>query len=356
MVKNMPELRQNPITKDWVIIAPERRKRPDQFKHHKDQKKMSVADQDETARCPFCPGNEEISGRAVLTYHNDCEESIQSDWSLRVVPNKFPALIEGDDTYRVTEGPENFFIKMNGIGHHEVVVEHPEHLQTIATMSHKAVERIVSAYIERYKELIKKPDVELITIFRNNGPGAGTSLRHPHSQIIASPIIPINIRHVIEEAVRYYDTMGKCIYCNLMEQERPSGERMISETEHFVAFAPFFSRSPFETWILPKKHNASFAKISTAERTDLSIVLVDILQRLYHGLDNPDYNYMIHSAPYQEDPADYYHWHIQILPKLYKVAGFELGSGIYLNSTSPEENAKYLRGVKTDISAFSPPL
>jgi len=228
---------------------------------------------------------------------------------------------------------------MNGIGHHEVVVEHPGHLQTIATMSYEAVEHIILAYIERYKALIKKQDVELITIFRNNGPGAGTSLRHPHSQIIGSPIIPINIRHVIEEAVRYYDTMGKCIYCNLIEQERASRERMISETDHFVVFAPFFSRSPFETWILPKRHNASFAKISAAERTDLSRVLVDIL---------PGYNYMIHSAPYQEDPADYYHWHLQIMPKLYKVAGFELGSGIYLNSTSPEENAKYLRGVKTE--------
>jgi len=352
----MPELRQNPITKDWVIIAPERRKRPDQFKHQKTQKKIPEADQEEKARCPFCPGNEEISGKAVLTYHYDCEECKQSDWSLRVVPNKFPALIEDGDTDRVTEGPENFFIKMNGIGHHEVVVEHPGHLQTIATMSYEAVEHIILAYVERYKDLIKKPDVELITIFRNNGPAAGTSLRHPHSQIIASPIIPIHIRHIIEESVRYYDTMGKCIYCNLIEQERASGERMISETDHFVVFAPFFSRSPFETWILPKRHKASFAKISTAERVDLSRVLVNTLQKLYYGLDNPDYNYMIHSAPYQEDPADHYHWHLQILPKLYKVAGFELGSGIYLNSTSPEENAKYLRDVKIDTSTLSPPV
>jgi UDPglucose--hexose-1-phosphate uridylyltransferase len=350
MVNIMPELRQNPITKDWVIIAPERRKRPDQFKHHKAQQKTTKLDREEKAICPFCPGNEEICGKAVLVYYEDGEEHVESQWTLRVVPNKFPALVEGGETSRITEGAGNFFIKMQGVGYHEVVIEHPEHFQTIATMPYKSVERIISSYIERYQVLIEKPNVELITIFRNNGPGAGTSLRHQHSQIIAGPIIPIHIRHMIEEAVRYFDTMGRCIYCNLIEQEKISGKRIISETEHFVAFAPFFSRSPFETWILPKKHRASFAKISPIERKDLSRVLIDILQRLYHGLDNPDYNYMIHSAPYQEDPADYCHWHLQILPKLYKVAGFELGSGIYLNTTSPEENAKYLREIKTDVS------
>ncbi len=350
MVTSMSELRQNPITKEWVIIAPERRKRPDQFKHHKIREKITKRDLEEKARCPFCPGNEKISGKAVLIYHEACEEEGQSKWSLRVVPNKFPALVEGNETYRSTEGSDNFFIKMHGVGYHEVVIEHPEHFQTVATMPLTAVEYIISSYIERYQALIQKPDVELLTIFRNNGPGAGTSLRHPHSQIIASPIIPSHIRHMIEESVRYYDTMGRCIYCDLIKQEKMIGERIISETEHFIAFAPFFSRSPFETWILPKEHRASFGKISVIEKKGLARILIDILQRLYNGLDNPDYNYMIHSAPYQDDPADYYHWYLQILPKLYKIAGFELGSGIYLNSTSPEENAKYLKELTTDIS------
>ena len=348
MVNIMPELRQNPISKDWVIIAPERRKRPNQFRHHTVQEKIPEPDKEEKDKCPFCPGNEEICGKAVLAYYEEPEKDAQSQWTLRVVQNKFPALAEGEKTSRITEGDGNFFIKMNGVGYHEVVIEHPEHFQTIATMPCQSVERILSSYIERYQTLIKKPNVELLTIFRNNGPGAGTSLRHPHSQIIASPIIPIHIRHVVEEAVRYFDTMGRCIYCTMIEQEKMLGKRIISETEHFVAFAPFFSRSPFETWILPKKHRASFGKISPNEKKDLARILIDILQRLYHGLDNPDYNYMIHSAPYQEDPADYYHWHIQILPKLYKVAGFELGSGIYLNSANPEENAKYLKEIKLE--------
>jgi UDPglucose--hexose-1-phosphate uridylyltransferase len=217
-------------------------------------------------------------------------------------------------------------------------------------MSREAVEGILASYIERYQELSKDPCVQLITIFRNSGPRAGTSLRHPHSQIIASPIIPIHIRHIIQEAVRYFDTMGRCIYCTMIEQEKALEERVISETEYFVSVAPFASRSPFETWILPKRHRASFANISDVEKRDLAGVLRDILSRLYHGLGDPDYNYMIHSAPYHEDPADYYHWHLQILPKLSEVAGFELGSSIYLNATSPEENAGFLREIKENIS------
>ena len=345
----MSELRQNPITKAWVIIAPERSKRPDQFRHHRVQGKTTKQDMEERATCPFCPGKEESCGEAVLTYYQQGSgKGAQPKWSLRVVPNKFPALVEGEERSRISEGDGNFFIKMNGVGYHEVVIEHPEHFQSIATMSIQAVDGIISSYVERYQELINRPNVELITIFRNNGPRAGTSLRHPHSQIIASPIVPIPIRHVLEEAVRYYDTMGRCIYCNMIDQEKIFGKRVISETEHFIAISPFFSRSPFEIWILPKRHRASFAKISDIEKGDLAGVLIDTLKRLYHGLDNPDYNYMIHSAPYQDYPADYYHWHLQILPKLSEVAGFELGSGIYLNSTSPEENARYLKETKTD--------
>ena len=347
----MSELRQNTITKDWVVIAPERSKRPDEFKHRKVQDKQAEQDVKEQAACPFCPGNEAMCGEAVLTYYQKGSgKGLQAKWSLRVVPNKFPALVEDEETSRITEGIGNFFIKMNGVGHHEVVIEHPEHLQTIATMPLEAVEGIISSYIERYRVLINRPNVELITIFRNNGPRAGTSLRHPHSQIIASPIIPIHIRHVIEETLRYFDTMGRCIFCTMIEQEKAVENRVISETEHFISVAPFASRSPFETWIVPKRHRASFAKISDVEKRDLAGVLRDILSRLYHGLGDPDYNYMIHSAPYHEDPADYYHWHLQILPKLSEVAGFELGSSIYLNTTSPEENVRFLREIKASNS------
>lgn len=347
----MSELRQNTITKDWVVIAPERSKRPDEFKHRKVQDKRAEQDVKEQVACPFCPGNETMCGEAVLTYYQkDSGKGPQAKWSLRVVPNKFPALVQDGETSRIAEGIGNFFIKMNGVGHHEVVIEHPEHFQTIATMSREAVEGILASYIERYQQLSEDPCVQLITIFRNNGPRAGTSLRHPHSQIIASPIIPIQIRHVIEEAVRYFDTMGRCIFCTMIEQEKTVEKRVISETEHFISVAPFASRSPFETWIVPKRHRASFAKISDVEKRDLAGVLRDILSRLYHGLGDPDYNYMIHSAPYHEDPADYYHWHLQILPKLSEVAGFELGSSIYLNTTSPEENARFLRGIKASNS------
>ena len=346
----MSELRQNPLTKDWVIIAPNRSRRPGQFRHSEGEEKTGAHLEEEKAKCPFCPGNEELCQEPLLTYYQHVsQEGVQRPWSLRVVPNKFPALGVGGETSRITHGTGGFFIKMDGVGHHEVIVEHPDHLQTIATMSRGAVEDIISSYVERYQALIKSPNVQLVTIFRNNGPRAGTSLRHPHSQIIASPIIPIQIRHVIREAVRYFDTMGRCIYCTMIEQEKTADERLISETEHFIAFAPFAARSPFETWILPKKHRASFAKISGMEKKDLAGMLLDILSRLYCGLDSPDYNYMVHSAPYHEDPADYYHWHLQILPRLSEVAGFELGSSIYLNTMSPEESARYLREVNVRV-------
>jgi UDPglucose--hexose-1-phosphate uridylyltransferase len=337
----MSELRRNPITKQWVIIAPERAKRPGQFQNHRDQESTSNL---ETSACPFCPGNEESCGEDLLTYYgNNGGRKGESRWSLRVVPNKYPALVEGGEVMRREEGTGDLFMKMDGAGYHEVVIEHPDHLQTIATMPVESVEGVIASYVERYKVLIRRPNVELVTIFRNSGPGAGTSIRHPHSQIIASPVVPMNFRHVIEETVRYYDTMGTCVYCDMIAQERVLGRRVVSETEQFIVIIPFFSRSPFETWILPKAHRASFSGIHEEEKKDLARVLIDILTRLYRGLDNPDYNYMIHSAPYQEDPADYYHWHLRILPRCYEVAGFELGSGIYLNTTSPEECARFLR-------------
>lgn len=340
----MSELRRNPITKEWVIIAPERAKRPDQVQNHMDQERTSNLETEGTSACPFCPGNEESCGEAVLTYYGDKRGGRgESKWSLRVVPNKYPALVGGGEVMRRAEGAGDLFMHMDGTGYHEVIIEHPDHLQTIATMPAEAVEGVIKSYVERYRVLIERPEVELVTIFRNNGPGAGTSIRHPHSQIIASPLVPMNLRHVIEETVRYYDTMGTCVYCDMIAQERMLERRVVSETEHFMVIIPFFSRSPFETWILPKTHRASFAGIPEAEVKDLARVLIDVLARLYRGLDNPDYNYMIQCAPYQENPADYYHWHLQILPRCCEVAGFELGSGIYLNTTSPEECARFLR-------------
>lgn len=241
----MPELRRNPITKEWVIIAPERAKRPGQFQNHMGQKRTANLETEDTSACPFCPGNEESCGEPVLTYYGKDQGGRRgSKWSLRVVPNKYPALVEGGEVMRRSEGVGDLFVKMKGVGYHEVVIEHPDHLQTIATMPAEAVEGVIASYVKRYQVLIKRPNVELVTIFRNNGPGAGTSIRHPHSQIIASPIVPMNLRHVIEETVRYYDTMGTCVYCDMIAQERILEKRVVSETEHFFVIIPFSRGAP----------------------------------------------------------------------------------------------------------------
>jgi len=189
--------------------------------------------------------------------------------------------------------------------------------------------------------------MDLITIFRNNGKSAGTSLEHPHSQIIGSPIVPVHIRYKIQEAVRYFDDTGRCVYCDALKEELAIKDKIVLETNEFVALEPFASKSPFETWILPKKHESSFKNINTAEKRDLAKVLREVLGKLYVGLNDPSYNMMIHSAPRQEDPADYYHWHIQIVPRITTPAGFELGSGIYINVVRPEDAAKFLREMRS---------
>lgn len=335
----MSELRQNPATKEWVIVATERAKRPDDFaKKTVEPVKKPAYD----SKCPFCPGNESLCTKEVFAYRENGTAPNTPGWTLKVVPNKFAALYPGE----LVRGG-NFFKTMSGIGVHEVVVETPEHHLTMGTMSVEQIEKVISAYSERYHAISEDKRMDLITIFRNNGKSAGTSLEHPHSQIIGSPIVPVHIRYKIQEAVRYFDDTGRCVYCDALKEELAIKDKIVLETNEFVALEPFASKSPFETWILPKKHESSFKNINTAEKRDLAKVLREVLGKLYVGLNDPSYNMMIHSAPRQEDPADYYHWHIQIVPRITTPAGFELGSGIYINVVRPEDAAKFLREMRS---------
>jgi UDPglucose--hexose-1-phosphate uridylyltransferase len=336
----MSELRQSPATKEWVIIATERAKRPDDFsKKTEEPVKKPAYD----AKCPFCHGNENLCTPEVFAYREKGTAPNTKGWTLRVVPNKFAALYPGE----LIRSSNNFFKSMTGIGVHEVVVETPEHHLTMGTMSVEQIERVISAYNERYHAISEDKRMDLITIFRNNGKSAGTSLEHPHSQIIASPIVPVHIRYKIQEAVRYFDDTGRCVYCDAIKEELATKDKIVAETKEFVVIEPFASRTPFETWIVPKRHDASFKNINTTEKKDLAKVLRETLGKLYVGLNDPSYNLMIHSAPRQEDPADYYHWHIQIVPRITTPAGFELGSGIYINVVKPEDAAKFLREMRS---------
>ena len=331
----MPELRQDPTTKEWIIIAVERSKRPHDFiKTEPLVEKPSYRED-----CPFCSGNEHLSPHETLAYRSGGPADSQG-WWVRVIPNKFPALSPEGSVQRQETG---FFRRMDGVGVHEVVIESPVHNHILPLMEDRQVQEILLAYRERYLAVREDPRIKLIIIFKNQGQAAGTSLDHTHSQLVGTSVVPAKIRKKLEEAARYYDDHGRCVYCDSVEEELAVGKRIIMDTESFVVLEPFASRSPFETWIVPKKHQASFGLISMEDSKSFAIILKKTLLKLYSKLNNPDYNYVVHTAPIKDEQEDYYHWHLQIIPRLTNPAGFELGSGIYINVSLPEETAQFLR-------------
>lgn len=331
----MPELRKDPIHGRWVIIATERSRRPSDFAP---EEKMSVG-----GFCPLCEGNEDRTPPEVLAFRENGTPPNSPGWLLRVVPNKFPALrIEGD----MDREGEGIYDKMNGIGAHEVVVETPSHQETLATLPLKAVENVLWAYRERIVDLRRDDRLRYVMVFKNYGSAAGASLEHSHSQIIALPIVPTRVREEIEGAKNYFQYKDRCVFCDIIRQELRQRNRVIIENDGFVSIAPFASRFPFETWILPKTHQPSYEVMKGSFYGQAAEILSATLRKLKQVLDDPPYNYIIHTSSFPEQDREYYHWHIEIMPKLTKVAGFEWGTGFYINPTPPEAAAEYLREAK----------
>lgn len=330
----MPELRQNLATKEWVIMATERAKRPDEFKNIKEKKILP----EYSKTCPFCPGNEKNTPDETFRIENE-----KGEWKVRSFPNKFPALLKECESRREIEGVKRF---SSGVGIHEVIVETPIHNMTTALLPIEDVKLILKAYQARYSEILNDERIELIIIFKNHGESAGTSLEHPHSQIIAVPVVPAQIRNRLEDAIKHFDDTGECVYCKMIKEELRLNERIIVETEYFVSFVLYAAASPFHTWILPKRHFSSFGEIENGEIEDMAKILKSVLSRFYHGLGDPDFNYVIRSVPTSGGENEYFHWYLSIIPRLTKVAGFELGSGMFINISLPEENAEFLRKIK----------
>jgi UDPglucose--hexose-1-phosphate uridylyltransferase len=327
------EIRQNKATKQWVIYASARRKRPgDLFR--KSSKKVNLAVSDKT--CPFCPGNEHMLPSIILEKYN--RDSNQ--WLTRVVPNKYPALIPEGELSRYSEG---IYTAMEGYGLHEVIIESPYHNKQITDMSHEEMSAVVETYHRRYVELMSEHKNMMTIIFRNHGMLAGTSLRHPHSQIIVTGFVPHYIRWREEEAQQYHDEWGRCVYCDMLDFEMKEQRRVILGNDSFLAFVPFAAEVPFEIWIMPKRHEADFGSVSDEEKEDLSFVLRDCLSRLNKKLHDPDYNYVINTAARFRAGEPQLHWYIQIRPRLTNQAGFEIGSGININPSIPENDAGFLR-------------
>jgi UDPglucose--hexose-1-phosphate uridylyltransferase len=327
----MPELRKDPIVGRWVIISIERGKRPTDF--------LSASQRKKGGFCPFCPGNEYTTPPEIMAFRPPSSPANSPDWTLRVMPNKFPALqIYGE----LNKSGEGIFDKMNGVGAHEVIVESPDHNHSLATMSQKAVEDVLWAAFLRLSDLKKDQRFKYGLVFKNEGEVAGASLEHSHTQLIALPIVPKLVKEELDAARQHFKFKERCIFCDVISQELSDGKRVIYENAKYVALAPFAPRAPFETWILPKRHESAF---SPAEKnySDLAEILQRILRQMDRILDTPPYNFVIHTSPFYDEVNDYYHWHMELVPKLTKIAGFEWGSGFYINPTPPEESAKFMR-------------
>ncbi len=334
----MPLLRQDIATRRWSIIAPERSKRPEDFKSSTRRETLPAY----VDTCPFCPGNEHLTPTEVYSIPDESG----SNWSVRVVPNKFPALVRPEIPSSCRRRRKyRLHLEMEGCGEHEVVIETPTHNQTIATMEVEQVEKIVQTYRKRFLELDKYDWNQLIIIFRNQGERAGTSLQHPHSQIIGTPVVPDEIRSRLEVAQRYYDDNGTCVYCDILEEEIGEKLRVVCSNPSFVTICPFASTVPYEMWILPRRHTSSFGEITEGEVKLFAQILKESLLRLHRLLDNPDYNYALRSAPHYSAGEPHFHWYLEILPRLTTRAGFEIGSGININVVAPEDAAEQLRAV-----------
>lgn len=331
----MPELRKDPIIGRWIIVASDRAQRPDDFK-------MPPVIATKRENCPFCEGKENQTPPEIMALRKPDSNPNSPGWQIRVVPNKFPALSVGGNLDKKGMG---IYDRMNGIGAHEVIIESPEHLLSMAPLAEEQIRNLLLVYRERLNDLKNNPYLIYGLIFKNVGETAGASLEHTHSQLIATPIVPIRINQEITGCKNFFDYRGRCIFCDIIAQELEDKERLVLDDENFIALNPFASRFPFETWILPKQHLTHFENIPQSLIPSLARILKDIFIRLEKALNYPPYNMLIHTTPFNMFEAEYYHWHIEIIPRITRMAGFEWGTGFYINPVPPENATNYLREI-----------
>jgi len=333
----MPDLRKDPIVGRWVIVATARARRPHDFDSSPVWQKGRF--------CPFCEGNEYATPAEIIAYRKPGSQSNREGWRVRVIPNKFPALeIEGE----LNKRGEGIYDMMRGVGAHEVIIESPDHLVSTSELSEEQLREVLWVYRDRLVDLKKDPRLVYGMIFKNVGASAGASLEHTHSQLIVTPIVPINVWEEMTGSLEFYNYRGRCVYCDMIQQELATEKRIVLDTPGFLAFAPFASRFPFETWILPKTHASHYENIRKNEVDDLAGVLRQVIAKVESALDQPAYNYIIHTAPFDSQELSHYHWHIEIIPSLTKTAGFEWGTGFYINPVPPEQAAAFLREVEIE--------
>ncbi len=332
----MSQFRRNPINKQWVLIAPGRGKRPEDFRTY--SVSYGLPELDPT--CIFCPGNE---GKNPDLSTDSSRIPNNKDWQLRVIPNKFRSL-EQTKVY----SNKDFYESRSGYGDHEVIITR-KHNEPPALQSAVLVQQSLKLFQDRIKEIQKDPEINYVQIFHNHGRDAGASLVHPHYQILATPMVPPHVHEELRGCYHHYQETGKCLYCEIVKEELKHKDRIVYEDDYFVVMSAYASRSPFETWILPKRHHSRFETTSDVELLHLAHVLKKVLGTLYVKLADPPLNYYIHTMPRSSDKhlvheEKSYHWHLTVFPRLTIWAGFEYGTGIPVNPMPPEETAKFLRG------------
>jgi UDPglucose--hexose-1-phosphate uridylyltransferase len=344
----MPELRRDPVAGYWTIISTERGWRPVEYKQRK-----SI----EERACPFCEGHESETESEVFAIRKEGTAPNSPGWDVRVVNSRHPILENGGmipDRYG-----QGIYDVMDGVGRHELIIETPRHQFELDDLSLGAVEKVVEAYVERFRSLEHDNRFKYALLFKNHGQISGSArdiIRHARSQIIATPITPKRVKEELLVAKNYFDYRNRCVFCDILRQEKNESSRIVSENGSFLSFCPFASRHPFEVWILPKKHSADFGRLPFEDFSHLAHALKDCLTRLKILLQDPPYNVILHTAPFRHSKKEVYwktidedyHWYLQISPRLTQNAGFEWGSGIYINATPPEDAARILRAVAVD--------
>lgn len=325
------ELRQDLVSGDWIVIASQRGKRPNQL--IKKTKKREIAPK---TGCPFEDLQKSGHGEPILIYRDKKEK-----WQIQIVNNKYPAFRHQNKCVSIFKnGP---YSVTQAIGHHDLVVTR-DHNKNFSRLSFEEALKVFESFRERYLMLLEDPCTSYVSIFHNWGPAAGASIYHPHYQIIAIPVIPPDVEHSLEGSRRFYKKHKKCVHCVMISQELKKKIRIIFQNKEAIAFAPFVSKEPFEVRIFPKKHLPYFENTPDRILADIVETLQFVLKKISKNMKDPDYNFFIHTAPIK-DKRKYknYHWHIEVVPKTNIDAGFELSTGVEINSVDPDEAAKFLK-------------
>jgi len=323
------ELRMDLVSNDWVVIATGRARRPESFaKHKRDEQAVPPG------QCPFCQ-EENIKDKIARRDKED------GSWFVISIPNKFPAFSKGDSLGERKEGPNRI---MNGLGFHEVIVT-ADHQRQMAQFSKEEMMMVVDLYQARYLDLMNKKFIKYISIFHNHGQEAGASVAHPHSQLMAIPVIDPDLRSSLDGAEAFYRSQGECVYCAMINWDIKDGQRIIYENDKFVVLSPFAPQVSFEVRVYPKEHQPYFERMTEVEKGLFAEALGQALSKIYQGLKDPAYNFYIHTAPCDKGSYDHYHWHLNILPKTAIWAGFELGAGVEISTIEPEKAVEFLRRI-----------